>query len=386
MDLDGSVLADGVDFFVGLALHVDAVEGHREQVGEGGSDGVFVGAELGAFADDGGVEVGGSVAGGVDAGEGFGEKDARVLRVVAGVGVGEELADVGLGDGAEEGVGDGVEEGVAVGVGDGAPVVVDLDGAEDEGAPLALRGLGLEAVEVVAVPDPDGWLGGGLGPIGVGRCSHRAILPITGDVDGAWDPGGVISSRMPGPSRTEIWMMSGSRTMDRMGRVLAGVLAIGSVLALCGCMFAGLKPGGAQRSVDEFTYVSTPWEPLTVTLYDRRDDTPLWTVDVPIGSKVSVRFYADKETSGSVRMPDIMRWEIFDQDKSYRRLANAMAVPDANSRLLRVSLRDDVPSYPDEEPGEIELRDPDREWAPVKPRNFRGVPTGNDGNYYRADD
>jgi len=181
-------------------------------------------------------------------------------------------------------------------------------------------------------------------------------------------------------------MKPGIGMRGRMGRMVASVLAIGGVLALGGC----LTPGGGQRSNDEFTYVSTPWEPLTVTLYDRRDDTPLWTVDVPIGSKVSVRFYADKETSGSARMPDIMRWEIFDEKKSLHRLTNAMAVPGAQSRLLRVSLREDVPGYPDDEITDengVPLRDRDREWAPVKPRSFRGVTGGDDGgNYYRSDE
>lgn len=170
------------------------------------------------------------------------------------------------------------------------------------------------------------------------------------------------------------------------GRVIGVVLALLALGSMGGC----LTPGGAQRSNDEFTYVSTPWEPLTVTLYDRRDDTPLWTVDVPIGSKVSVRFYADKDTSGSNRMPDVMRWEIFDESRKLHRLTNAMAVPGAESRLLRVSLREDVPNYPDDEATDengVPLRDRDREWAPVKPRNFRGVSGGNTGgNYYRADD
>lgn len=169
-------------------------------------------------------------------------------------------------------------------------------------------------------------------------------------------------------------------------RVIGVALALLTLGSLSGC----LTPGGAMRSADEFTYVSTPWEPLSITLYDRRDSTPLWTVDVPIGSKVSVRFYPDKDTSGSVRMPDIMRWEIFDEEKSLRRLTNAMAVPGAGSRLLKVSLRDDAPAFPDEEPTDENgepLRDRDREWAPVKPRNFRGVSSGDgSGNYYRADE
>lgn len=170
------------------------------------------------------------------------------------------------------------------------------------------------------------------------------------------------------------------------GRVLGVASALLTVCLLAGC----LKPGGSMRSNDEFTYVSTPWEPLTVTLYDRRDNTPLWTVDVPVGSKVSVRFYPDKETSGSARMPDIMRWDIFDEGKSLRRLTNAMSVPGASSRLLRVSLREDVPQYPEEIPTDengTPLRDRDREWAPVKPRTFRGVTGANTGgNYYQSDD
>ena len=123
-----------------------------------------------------------------------------------------------------------------------------------------------------------------------------------------------------------------------------------------------------------------------MTLYDRRDDTPLWTVDVPVGSKVSIRFYADKETSGTARMPDMMKWEIFDESKTYQRLTSSMSVPGAESRLLQVSLRDEVPQFPDEEPGEMEPGSPDRDWAPVKPRTFRGVSTQEPGGaYYRQD-
>ena len=130
--------------------------------------------------------------------------------------------------------------------------------------------------------------------------------------------------------------------------VVAGAALLGAMGGMQGCsLFPGLKPGGAQRSNDEYTYVSTPWEPLTVTLFDRREDMPLWTVDVPVGSKVSIRFYANRETSGTATRPDIMRWEIFDEDRNRARLSNAMAVPGAESRLLQVSLRDEVPAMPD---------------------------------------
>lgn len=171
--------------------------------------------------------------------------------------------------------------------------------------------------------------------------------------------------------------------------VVAGGFLLGSLAGLSGCsLFPGLKPGGSQRSSDEFTYVSTPWEPLTVTLYDRREDMPLWTVDVPVGSKVSIRFYANRETSGAVTRPDIMRWEIFDEDRNRSRLSNAMAVPGAESRLLQVSLRDELPEMPTELPDRPGLNDPDKMWTPVEPKRYRGVPVNDPsrgGTYYRAD-
>ena len=180
------------------------------------------------------------------------------------------------------------------------------------------------------------------------------------------------------------------RTRNLKG-VVAGAALLGTMAGMGGCsLFPGLKTGGAQRSNDEYTYVSTPWEPLTVTLFDRREDMPLWTVDVPVGSKVSIRFYANRETSGAVTRPDIMRWEIFDEDRNRARLSNAMAVPGAESRLLQVSLRDEVPAMPDEPlPDRPDLVDPDKMWVPVQPKRYRGVPVNDPsrgGTYYRADD
>lgn len=166
---------------------------------------------------------------------------------------------------------------------------------------------------------------------------------------------------------------------------LASLLAAATLTTGCG-PFAGLKPGGPQRSIDEYTYVSTPWEPLTVTLYDRREDMPLWTVDVPVGSKVSIRFYAEKNDAGTNRLPDLMRWEIFDDSKNYSRLSNSMSVPGPDARLLQVSLRKDTPQFPDEDAPEPTFNDPDRTFLPVQPKRYRGVPVESpQGTYYKAD-
>jgi len=166
--LDGAAFADGVDLFVGFAFDVDAVGGDLEEAGEVVADFLFEGADFGAFEDDGGVEVADGVASGVDAADGFDDEVGGVLSFVAGIGVGEELADVLLGDGAEECVDHGVVEDVAIAVADGpdgsgealAPGtfggVGEFDAADDHDATFAERGVWLEAVEVVAVADAEG--------------------------------------------------------------------------------------------------------------------------------------------------------------------------------------------------------------------------------------
>lgn len=152
-------------------------------------------------------------------------------------------------------------------------------------------------------------------------------------------------------------------------------LTLLSTLALGGCFkqLVSNEPGGNMRSTDSFTYISTPFEPLTVTLYDFRDSEPLWTVDVPIGSKVTVRFLENQAKEGTTRRPDIMQWAIYDKDKRRTDLENKMAVPGSDARMLKVSIRDGV-EYPDEEIEPVEFEDPSREWVPVEPRRFRGVP------------
>lgn len=153
MNLDCAPFANRIDPLMGLSLDVDAVLVEAKDSGEVGANRVLMGGEFRALEDDGGVEVFDAPAERRRAIDGVAEEDLGVLGVVARVGVGEDLADVGKGEGAEHGIGDGVVEGVAIGVGHGAGVMGDRDSTEDEGSSCAGGGAGLEAVEVVAVPD-----------------------------------------------------------------------------------------------------------------------------------------------------------------------------------------------------------------------------------------
>ncbi|MHA7813589.1 MAG: hypothetical protein ACX94C_09375 [Phycisphaerales bacterium] len=175
-------------------------------------------------------------------------------------------------------------------------------------------------------------------------------------------------------------------------RTLLTLNLIGGFLAIAllgGCMSSLLDntPGGNMRSDDSFTYISTPFEPLTVTLYDYRDNEPLWTIDVPVGQKVTVRFLENQAKQGTTRRPDIMQWAIYDKDKRRADLTNKMAVPSADARLLKVAIRDDI-EYPAENPEPVEFEDRDRNWVPVEPRRYRGVPLDNNARQgtYISDD
>ncbi len=172
---------------------------------------------------------------------------------------------------------------------------------------------------------------------------------------------------------------------QRPSRALVSTLAFtalsGSALLMGGCLkqLTYNSPGGQMRSADAFTYMSTPYEPLSVTLYDNRNKEPLWTVDVPIGKKVTIKFLKNKSEDATARRPDIMQWEIYDANSRRANLTSTMAVPPADSRLLKVALREG-PEYPAEIENLPEFPDPNRQWDPVEQRRFRGVSTSGDGS------
>lgn len=171
-------------------------------------------------------------------------------------------------------------------------------------------------------------------------------------------------------------------TMTRTSAKTIALLASLSIpLSMSGCFYAAQawskSAGGNMTSDDSYTYISTPYEPLTVTLYDNRDDEPLWTVDVPIGSKVSLRFLENKVKDGTTRRPDIMQWAIYEQSKRTARYDNTMAVPPAESRMMRVSLRQG-PEFPEERMEEQQFPNPDEQWLPVEERTYRSGAANND--------
>lgn len=144
----------------------------------------------------------------------------------------------------------------------------------------------------------------------------------------------------------------GSRSTSRVTRGGALALACGAGLVLaastggCGLAYrAGWNPGGSGVSTDKYTYVSEPWEPKTVELVDTRTGETLWSVDVPVGQQLAMRFYRDREKDDAYT-PDLMRWDLMKAGTRFRRLENAMPVPPRNSRRIDMSLRP-APEFPE---------------------------------------
>jgi len=158
---DGFFFADGVDGFAGFAFDVDLGFGDLKELGEAFDHGGFVGGEFGFLGEDDDVGVEDVVAGFGEFFHGGSEEFGGVDVFVLGVGVGEELADVGEAGGAGEGVDEGVEDDVGIGVAVEALGVGDGDVREDEGPS------GGGAVEVVAEADAN-----------VGHVGSNAALQI----------------------------------------------------------------------------------------------------------------------------------------------------------------------------------------------------------------
>lgn len=91
-------------------------------------------------------------------------------------------------------------------------------------------------------------------------------------------------------------------TMSRfalVSRLAALTLTVGAL---------SLPLGGCYASNDRYTYDSRTWSPKTVVLVDNRTEEELWRYDVPVGAKLTLRFFGGDEDN--LRFPDELRWEV----------------------------------------------------------------------------
>jgi len=143
---------------------------------------------------------------------------------------------------------------------------------------------------------------------------------------------------MPSPADTNRMTSKRSACMAS----LALTLGLG-LTGLGGCLSFGYREGGNMRSQDAHTYISRTWEPKTVSLIETATGETLWSVDIPVGQQLTVRFYPDNSDIGGDR-PDLMRWQLFEKPTTVGQLGQSMAVPPSSNRRLEMSLRE-VPEF-----------------------------------------
>ena len=140
-----------------------------------------------------------------------------------------------------------------------------------------------------------------------------------------------------------------TRTTTTTRSTIARAALAAAIATTTGCL--AYKPyyheSGSGAAIDQYTYVSRPWEPKTITLIDVRTNEPVWPVDVPVGKQLTMRFYEDKNPDNAIT-PDNMRWQIQDEGTKFGQMANTTLVPPAEVRRIDVELRA-VPEAPPEE-------------------------------------
>lgn len=120
--------------------------------------------------------------------------------------------------------------------------------------------------------------------------------------------------------------------------MVAALLAVGTGT---GC--TEFLPGGSMLSFEEgpVTYWSTEISPKTVTLYDVREEEPIFVMDIPPGRQLVIDF---EEGLGDdpVYTPDLMLYDVVALGVKWGELRSAMTVPPWWSRRLEVTIREGI--------------------------------------------
>jgi len=149
-------------------------------------------------------------------------------------------------------------------------------------------------------------------------------------------------------------------------------------LALLGAPLAGCyTEGGPGFSEDQHVYVSRPWQPWTVTVRDTRTGQEFWSMDVPVGKRLILKFAANSGTKDKYT-PDTMKWTLVDEEReTFISLSNSIPCPPADSRRLEPTLRT-APELPESmvavtkgtlQPAKVQTVRPPSVTVPAAPRS-----------------
>ena len=118
-------------------------------------------------------------------------------------------------------------------------------------------------------------------------------------------------------------------------QILGTVLLAGLALQV-GCTF---NEGGSGIALDEYTYVSRPHTPKTVSVVDTRTEQVIFTMDVPVGQQLVMDF-DDPDSREGEYLSGEMRWALMPAGYTNAQLRNRVNVPPPESRRIDMELRE----------------------------------------------
>jgi hypothetical protein len=128
-------------------------------------------------------------------------------------------------------------------------------------------------------------------------------------------------------------------TLNRLRISPALALFAAAPLLLTGCWVPGYWPGGSLATRDIYTYESTVDFQQSVQLTDVATNDVIWSINIPVGKQVVIRFQDDHDPE-NVERPALMRWELMERGRRTGELYNAIPAPAWDRRLMEVFYRD----------------------------------------------
>jgi hypothetical protein len=170
------------------------------------------------------------------------------------------------------------------------------------------------------------------------------VEPTPSAADEEVNPAGARSGIVPAQQAREEIAMPHASTASLIARRSLAAGLIAAALVAGGCRSTTFTPRGDGFSNDRFTYASTSMSPKTVTLVDTRTDETLWSLDVPVGEKLTIKFEEVIDGENPV-YPDVMEWVVQPMQRNSWRGKQSMLVPGSEARLIEMTLRP-TPEYP----------------------------------------
>ncbi len=114
-----------------------------------------------------------------------------------------------------------------------------------------------------------------------------------------------------------------------MRRPTLAIAVLAAPFILAGCR----TEGGMSYSADSYTFISRTWEPKTISVIDTRTGETVWTLDLPVGKQLNMKFM--RGTGPNEYYPDEIQWRVVEAGRtSISSNTSRLPCPPSDARRL----------------------------------------------------